>query len=82
MSDHCRIGSLENTWKLRSGPLTDHCRIGSLESIEKDEMRSQPDHCRIGSLEKWFAIVPKKVKRSLPHRQLRKKKQEIKPGID
>ena len=31
MIDHCRIGSLENPFKVEMLPLADHCRIGSLE---------------------------------------------------
>ena len=31
VSDHCRIGSLENEGKPHHGPREDHCRIGSLE---------------------------------------------------
>ena len=71
LTDHCRIGSLENN-PLRFFYIeSDHCRIGSLENLLVVKSISYPDHCRIGSLEIScfdFDIV---ITRSLPHRQLR-----------
>ena len=53
-------------------PVCDHCRIGSLEKKHQEAGEFFYDHCRIGSLETCNIRAARKVRRSLPHRQLRK----------
>ena len=81
MKDHCRIGSLESKQGEAREKRPDHCRIGSLEIISCFHRKVKIDHCRIGSLE----IQPRDQiifsGGSLPHRQLRKFQQPLRPGL-
>ena len=74
--DHCRIGSLENCDCLEHLHPSDHCRIGSLENDNSADNSAEVDHCRIGSLETVVSIWRRPLRRSLPHRQLRKLTEE------